>query len=372
MDVVGWGEGTQHTVSIDRKSRVALIQGDNRYGNIVQALEQIDADVDLSGKRHVLVKPNFVVTHVPLAATHLDAVRAVLDFVRARHEGPITIAEGPSTQQATEGFRAYGFESLAEAYDATLLDLNHDEPLPVKAYDWRLHPLRLHMARSVLESDFRISVSLPKTHDAAIVTLSLKNMVMGGLISRFTHAGPGKNKGRLNLEAVKKALWRMVPRQVRYLPLAEWMQFRAMSCLEPSDKMKMHQSYPVINLNLALLASQVTPHLAVIDGFEAMEGNGPTLGTPVPMRLALVSSDALAADVVGTTLMGFDADEVGYLHYCKKMGLGTGDLERIEIVGNATLAESTWQFRPHDTYHRQLRWQLPQAEQYLRCKLAEA
>jgi uncharacterized protein (DUF362 family) len=372
LDVVGWGDGIQHTVDIDRKSRVALIQGDDRYGNIAQALDKIDADVDLSGKRHVLVKPNFVVTHLPLAATHLDAVRAVLDFVRARHDGPVTVAEGPSTQKAIEGFRAYGYEPLTKAYDATLLDLNHDEPRPVEVYDWRLRPLRLHMARSVLESDFRISVSLPKTHDAAIVTLSLKNMVMGGLISRFTHAGLGKNKGRLNLEVVKKALWRMVPRQVRYLPLTEWMQFRAMSYLEPSDKMKMHQSYPVINLNLALLARQVVPHLAVIDAFEAMEGNGPTHGTPVPMHLALVSTDALAADVVGTTLMGFDADEVGYLHYCKKMGLGTGDLERIEIVGNATLAESTWQFRPHDTYHRQIRWQLPQAEHYLRCESARA
>jgi uncharacterized protein (DUF362 family) len=64
---------------------------------------------------------------------------------------------------------------VAQDYGAALMDLNHDEPVPVDVYDWRLRPLRLHLARSVVESDFRISVGPPKTHDAVTVTLSLKN-----------------------------------------------------------------------------------------------------------------------------------------------------------------------------------------------------
>jgi uncharacterized protein (DUF362 family) len=158
---------------------------------------------------------------------------------------------------------------------------------------------------------------------------------------------------------------RLVPLWVRRLPFVEWIQFWAMSTLEPSDKMKMHQSYPVINLNLALLAPLVKPHLAVIDGFEAMEGNGPTGGTPVSLRVALASTDALAADVVGATLMGFDVDEVGYLHYCRKMGLGAGDLDRIELVGNAPLASCVRPFRPHHAIQRQRQWRSPRVEAYL-------
>jgi len=348
------------------KSQVALIQGDDRYDNIAQALGRIAADVDLSDKQRVLIKPNFTVTHRPLAATHAEAVRAVLDFVRARYGGPVTIAEGPATQLAADGFQTYGYEPLAKEYGATLMDLNHDEPLAVEVYDWRLRPLRLHLARSVVESDFRISVGPPKTHDVVIVTLSLKNMIMGGLISRFTHTQPSKQHGSgLRIGKVSRVLWRLVPHWIRGLPPAEWVEFRAMSTLEPSDKMKMHQSYPIINLNLALIAPLVVPHLAVIDGFEAMEGNGPTDGSAVPLHLGLASTDALAADVVGAALMGFDADEIGYLHYCKKLGLGSGDLEQIEIVGNATLADCARQFRPHDTYQRQRRWEFPQAEEYL-------
>jgi uncharacterized protein (DUF362 family) len=360
------------------KSRVALVQGDDRYQNMTRALEWIASGIDLAGKQRVLVKPNFVVTHTPLAATHVDATRAVLDFVRARYDGPLTLAEGPAIHTAAECFRCYGYEGLADEYGAELLDLNHDDPLPVDVYDWRLRPLRLHLARRVVESDFRISVGPPKTHDVVIVTLSLKNMIMGSLISRFTHERPpdngheGANPLKVGFGALSESLWQLVPAWVRRLPPAEWIEFRAMSHLEPSDKMRMHQSYPVINLNLALLAPRVVPHLAVLDAFEAMEGNGPSHGTPVPLHLALASTDALAADVVGTALMGFDAEEVGYLHYCKQMGLGAGSLDGIEIVGNATLAECARKFQPHERYARQRHWRLAGADQYLHLSFSEA
>ncbi len=68
-------------------SRVALIRGEDRYENVQGALAQIVADVDLSGKEHVLIKPNFVVSRKPLATTHPEAVRAALEFVRAHYEG---------------------------------------------------------------------------------------------------------------------------------------------------------------------------------------------------------------------------------------------------------------------------------------------
>ena len=208
-------------------SRVALVRGADRYDNVSHALEQIAVEVDLSGKKQILVKPNFVVTHKPLAATHVDAVRAVLDFVRARYDGPITIAEGPSVQPAAEGFRLHGYEPLVASHGVTLVDLNHDEPVSVDVYDWRLRPLRLHLARSVVESDFRISVGPPKTHDIVIVTLSLKNMIMGTLISRFTHTAPSSKGSRLNVGAISKVLWRLMPLWVRHLPPAEWLTFRA-------------------------------------------------------------------------------------------------------------------------------------------------
>jgi hypothetical protein len=37
--------------------------------------EQVAPDIDRAGIRGQLIKPNFVVTHKPLAATQVDAVR---------------------------------------------------------------------------------------------------------------------------------------------------------------------------------------------------------------------------------------------------------------------------------------------------------
>jgi uncharacterized protein (DUF362 family) len=344
------------------KSQVALIRGEARYDNVRRCLELVAGDIDLSRKRRVLVKPNFVSTDTPLAATHVDAVRAVLDFVRARYDGPITIAEGPAMRPAAEGFCNYGYQPLAERPGVTLQDLNLDEPLEVMAYNWRLKPMHLHLARSVVDSDFRISVGPPKTHDMVIVTLSLKNMVMGTLISRFEHTA---GSGHSLLGSVTHTLEQSLPRWLRNLPPVTWMQFRYMSHLQPSDKMKMHQSYAVLNLNLALLAPLVAPHLAVIDGFEGMEGNGPTGGTPVALHLALAGTDALATDALAARIMGFDPDEIGYLWYCQHVGLGQADPDRIDVRGNVSLADAVRPFRPHDTYHYQKRWALPRAEQLL-------
>jgi uncharacterized protein (DUF362 family) len=346
------------------RARVALWRGEDRYHNVHQTLRLIANQLRLDSVQRVLIKPNFVVTDSPLAATHVDAVRAVLDVLRRRYSGPITVAEGPATAPAAEGFRRYGYQPLVQEYGVQLADLNQDDGLPVTVYDRRLRPLRLHLARSVVDSDFRISVGPPKTHDVVIVTLSLKNMIMGSLLSHFAHDRRASNGSHI-VGAASRLLSRTVPAWVRRLPLAEWLQFRLMSRWEPSDKMKMHQSYAVINLNLALLAPLVAPHLAIIDGFDAMEGNGPSAGMAVPWRLALASTDGLAADVVATNLMGFQASEVGYLHYCRQRKLGAGDLAAIDLVGNTTLHESRRAFRPHETYSRQRRWRLPEADRLL-------
>jgi len=59
--------------------------------------------------------------------------------------------------------------------------------------------------------------------------------------------------------------------------------------------------------------------LAVIDGHEGMEGNGPVMGTPVASKLAIASTDFIAADRVAVECMGVDPNWVGYLRYCAQV-----------------------------------------------------
>jgi uncharacterized protein (DUF362 family) len=332
-------------------SRVALIKGDNRYENIVQALALIGDEIDLSNKKHILIKPNFVSTRRQLAATHVEAVRALLDWLCTRYDGPITIGEGAALSDTFEGYRNFGYLDLAQEYSVQFVDLNQDEWAPVQVYDRRLRPMMVRVAKTTLESDFRISVGPPKTHDAVIVTASLKNMIVGSLIR-------GRGGGLV------QRLGQLLPDRLTNSALAEQVKSR-LGTINRSDKFALHQGYHGLNLNLYTLAKVIAPHLSVIDGFVGMEGSGPSSGNPVDLRIAIASTDFLAADSVATRIMGFDPDEVGYLYYCKLGSLGAGDLDDIEIVGNASIEECRRLFKPHPTYGQQLGWQMPDVEKFL-------
>jgi len=113
------------------------------------------------------------------------------------------------------------------------------------------------------------------------------------------------------------------------------------------------------------VAPRVWPHLAVIDGWQGMEGDGPGNGDAVDWRVALAGSDPLAVDVFTTHLMGLDPEQVGYLQYCRRMGLGMGEVGQIEVVGNVAPAEVRRSFAPSPTHERQLDWRLDGVGRYL-------
>ena len=333
------------------RAKVALMKGASRYHNIAQALEAIEEDIRLP-PQGLLIKPNFVSIRNQLASTHVEAVRALLDFLRPRYEGSIVIAEGASLGETEEGYGRFGYIPLREEYGLHLLDLNEDHGVEVEVYDRHFKPIAVRVARSVWESPYRISIGPPKIHDVVIVTLSLKNMVVGSLIRDQKGSG-------------FSTLARLVPSWIKEAPLFERVKSNLAAPFLRSDKAIIHQGYPAINLNLYTLAKYIAPHLSIIDGFMAMEGKGPVDGDPVELGIAMASTDFLAADTVAAKIMGFDIEEIGYLHYCQKKGLGTGDLDQIEVIGNVALEECIRPFRPHPTYGQQLRWQISDVERFL-------
>ncbi len=308
-------------------SRVALCRGTERVSTLQQCLTLVMDDIDWSTRRDVVIKPNLVHPGRPLSLTHRNALATVLEAVRARYAGRLTIAEGSAEGNTMEAYAALGFRDLARFYGAELVDINADDGVPVTAYNAHAAPMVLHLSRRAVESDCRISLCLPKTHDTVVVTASIKNMVMGALI-----------KGTLAVQPRRGAA---------------------------NDKGAMHQGYPIINVNLALLAPLVWPHLTVLDGFVGMEGDGPCDGTAVDWRIALASTDALAADALTAHLMGYPLHEIGYLTYCQHMGLGVGDWQAAEIVGNAAPAQVARRFKPHCEYQEQLEWAHPEADRLL-------
>jgi len=339
---------------------VALVQGENRRVTVAAALERIADQVRLDSVRCVLIKPNFVSVSRQLGATHVDAVRAVLDFVRARYDGRIVVGEGAALSSTWEGYRNFCYEPLAAEYGVELVDLNADDVVPVRTYNRLRRPRTVYLARTAVDAGYRISVGPPKTHDLVIVTLAIKNMVMGTLVNPHADHRTGDALGQA------QRLTGLVPRFIWRSSLAEWGKGIVLGRLFGSSKMAMHQGVRLLNLNLALVAPRVWPHLAVIDGWLGMEGEGPGSGDPVDWRIALAGTDSLAVDVMTAHLMGFDPDRIGYLEYCRRLGLGVGELDGIQVVGNAR-TEDVWRaFAPHPLYRRQLEWGMSGVERYLK------
>ena len=64
-----------------------------------------------------------------------------------------------------------------------------------------------------------------------------------------------------------------------------------------------------------------------------MIGTGPLGGVPIETGLVIASRDALAADVVGARLLGFELQGVRHLWEAARLGLGESDTDRMRFPG---------------------------------------
>ena len=293
---------------LSREPIVSVIKSSGYYEGSRKALKALEDDIALSikGKNKVLIKPNFVSTTVQLAATHVDTIKAVLDTLSEFYDGEIILGEGPSGKSLDEAITNFGYDSLIDEYKIKTVDLNEDEFIELEGMDRCLNPLKFQVSKTLLESDYLISVAKPKTHDTVIATLSIKNVVVGSLVSL-------------------------------------------------SEKEKIHQGGKAINENIARLGKHCMPDLALIDGFVGMEGAGPVDGEPVELGISSASLYPVSLDSVMAKIMGFDPLDIGYLHHLNDWGVGIADLDRIKVVGEL-IDKVCRKFKPHPTYRDQLKW----------------
>jgi uncharacterized protein (DUF362 family) len=88
-----------------------------------------------------------------------------------------------------------------------------------------------------------------------------------------------------------------------------------------------------INTIIAELAMMVRPTLVILDGTEVMMTNGPTGGTTSDLRRAntlIASTDCVAADSFGCTLLDMKVSDLPYLAMAEKGGAGTADYESLK------------------------------------------
>lgn len=304
----------------------ALTQGPDRSQNILDVLNLLKKSLArelkrLKKKDYILIKPNLITAKQTLATTHIDAVITLLDYLRKNYQGKIIIAEGTSIGSTSEAFQNYKYNYLAEKYNLDLIDLNRNDGQTVEAYDRNLKPIKVMIAKTITQAAFRISITPIKTHNTVIASLGIENMVTGSLL-----------KG--GIKPVNTA-YRMLFRH----------HFK-------DYKSAINQSYAAHNLSIASIFPHVKPHLTILDGFQAMQRNGPVGGQPIDMQIALAGLDPIAIDALGAYLMGFDPGRIGYLHHLEF------NKHEIRVIGKK-ISECRHRLRPHDSFQDQLRWYTP-------------
>src|SRR4030042_1425798 len=78
--------------------------------------------------------------------------------------------------------------------------------------------------------------------------------------------------------------------------------------------------------------------LNVVDAHVAMEGEGPPAGDPVDLGLIIAGADAVAVDLVASSIIGWDPMDVGTNYLAGVRGLGSRSLDEVEVVGEPVVS----------------------------------
>ena len=271
-------------------SKVALVRCEDYQQDRVSAA--ITSAVDLLGGwgqfvragERVLIKPNFIAPRPTTIPAQTDA-RLIMEIARQVGQLGAKVLIGDSTAWGSTRKNAelagLGREEL-EAVGAELVKFNRSCRVSI---DTPGGTAEVRLARAVLEADKIINVPKLKSH---------QQLVYSGAIKNCFGAVAGKRKA--------------------------WWHFRYSQPTRFADM-------------IVGVYGKVAPVLNIVDGVVAMEGQGPISGKARKMGVVLASADAAAMDVIGCELIGINAENTEIWAAAKRAGVGTTDLEEIEVVG---------------------------------------
>lgn len=81
------------------------------------------------------------------------------------------------------------------------------------------------------------------------------------------------------------------------------------------------------------LARLVSPRISIMDAIVAMEGDGPSAGTPKRAGLLLAAVNPLALDTVAGEIIGLARDSNPFLIEAEKQGLKPNHIDQVELIG---------------------------------------
>ncbi|MFX1503370.1 MAG: DUF362 domain-containing protein [Promethearchaeota archaeon] len=274
------------------KSKVSVVKYEKSPDSVRKLVESINLFDEIPKNAKVFIKPNIVYwnrfSNFPKwgVITSSRIIEDVVVLLKERGIDDITIGEGIVTsdkkdkETAADAFEKLGYNVLKERFGVK----------PINTFE---HPFEktdlgtgfnVKFSSVALAADVVISLPALKTHSQAVVTLGFKNL-----------------KGLIN----------------------------------QASRKKFHSADPEKDLhyNVAQLPNKLKKVITIIDGIYTLE-RGPAIdGKPHRKDILVASSDILAADMVGSKLLGIEPSEVPHLVQAAKDRKRPMDLSDIEVIG---------------------------------------
>lgn len=257
-------------------NQIMVIYGSQPKKMVPALLDAVGLVDELKKDFVIGIKPNLVVAKESSsgATTDPELVAAVVEYLKAHGFNNLVIMEsswvGDNTRRA---FKVCGYEEISRKYGVPLIDLKGDSYREVRVDD-----LILRVCSKPLEVDYLINMPVLKAHCQTRLTCALKNL-----------------KG----------------------------------CIPDSEKRRFHSLG--LHKPIACLGAALKAHLTIVDAivgdltFE--EG-----GTPVQMNRIIAGKDPVLIDAYAAQLIGYEKDDIAYIPIAEKLGVGSADLTKAEIV----------------------------------------
>jgi uncharacterized protein (DUF362 family) len=225
----------------------------------------LEHKLDVRGKT-VLLKPNLVEFEPgSVINTHPMLVHAGLEACRALGAAEVRIAEGPGHRRTTLDLAdAAGYFSTISGFEDLFVDLNVDDTRMVNIPQSVSKLESLYLPETALRADLIISLPKLKTHHWVGATLSMKNFF--GVVPGAVYGWP---KNVLHWAGIDECI------------------------------VDLHSLFPL--------------QFAIVDGIEAMEGNGPIQGEQKHVGVVVSGRDLVAVDATCCRIMGIDPRRIKYL-----------------------------------------------------------